>query len=203
MSKKEQIEKIIGVEWELFDRVQNEGGRASCQDDEKTFFIMRRSQFNPWTEEMLSSYADDLQEAMDKGRNPLAEKYAWMMESTAPEKFAELKNQLPMINPMALEYIDQIAPMQVKWMKEYKEKYPNLASGNRPIETSEDTPWATSFETYLRGELHTYSVGTLSKYYKFMKKLEAAGRNLAIMTMNEEVKQYGYTDIDDAEKRVR
>ncbi|MDY2738998.1 MAG: DUF4125 family protein [Acidaminococcus sp.] len=35
------IQRIIEREWTLFDEVHNIGGRASCQDDRETFFIMR------------------------------------------------------------------------------------------------------------------------------------------------------------------
>ena len=49
MTKQEKIEKLIQMEWEDFQKVNNEGGRASCQDDPETFFIMRRSHFAPWT----------------------------------------------------------------------------------------------------------------------------------------------------------
>ena len=31
------IDEIIQLEWEQFDKVQNVGGRANCQDDFKTF----------------------------------------------------------------------------------------------------------------------------------------------------------------------
>ena len=31
----------------MFDKVQNEGGRAACQNDARTFAIMRYSQFAP------------------------------------------------------------------------------------------------------------------------------------------------------------
>jgi hypothetical protein len=42
------IESIIRMEWEFFDKVENEGGRASCQDNWETFSKMRRSQYMAW-----------------------------------------------------------------------------------------------------------------------------------------------------------
>ena len=41
MEKMKLIQRLIEREWTLFDKVRNIGGRASCQDDRKTFFIMR------------------------------------------------------------------------------------------------------------------------------------------------------------------
>ena len=42
----------------MFQNVDNLGGRADCQDDFETFYIMRRSQYDNWTEEMVRVYGD-------------------------------------------------------------------------------------------------------------------------------------------------
>ena len=47
---------IAKAEFEAFDKVQNEGGRASCQNNWPTFKIMRMSQYMTWTEDMLLQY---------------------------------------------------------------------------------------------------------------------------------------------------
>ena len=47
------IKSVVTIEWALFDKVQNCGGRAACQDDAKTFSIMRASQFRAWSLELL------------------------------------------------------------------------------------------------------------------------------------------------------
>lgn len=54
------IKSVVAIEWALFDKVQNCGGRAACQDDAKTFSIMRASQFRAWSLELLESYKEDL-----------------------------------------------------------------------------------------------------------------------------------------------
>lgn len=68
MTKQEKIEKLIQMEWEDFQKVNNEGGRASCQDDPETFFIMRRSHFAPWTEELIDCVQSDMDRAHEQGR---------------------------------------------------------------------------------------------------------------------------------------
>lgn len=78
------IREIIETEWTQFDKVQNRGGRAACQDDWKTFAVMRSSQFQVWTQALLESYRKDLRSAQKEGRNLFWEKYARMMERTAP-----------------------------------------------------------------------------------------------------------------------
>ena len=47
---------IAKAEFEAFDKVRNEGGRASCQNDWPTFKVMRMSQYMTWSEDMLLMY---------------------------------------------------------------------------------------------------------------------------------------------------
>ena len=117
MTKQEKIEKLIQMEWEDFQKVNNEGGRASCQDDPETFFIMRRSHFAPWTEELIDCVQADMDRAHEQGRNLVMEKYAWMMASTAPEQFKKLHHFL--IDPTLAgeQWSDAIVKQQLAWMK--------------------------------------------------------------------------------------
>ena len=115
MTKQEKIEKLIQMEWEDFQKVNNEGGRASCQDDPETFFIMRRSHFAPWTEELIDCVLADMNRAHEQGRNLVMEKYAWMMASTAPEQFKKLHHFL--IDPTLAgeQWSDAIVKQQLAW----------------------------------------------------------------------------------------
>ena len=56
MERDNVIEQIIQMEWSAFDKARNIGGRAACQNDWTTFSIMRRSQYETWTDILLESY---------------------------------------------------------------------------------------------------------------------------------------------------
>lgn len=196
------IEAIVQLEWKQFDKVQNEGGRADCQDDYQTFSIMRKSQYMTWPEELLSSFYGDLVTAENKGWNLIMEKYARMMKSTTPEKYARLEKELPVLNEERIAIQEEIIKIQVGWMEEFAAKYPNMAGNARIIHTSEDTPFHTSYETYLRGEMSTYSETTFILYGRFVTGLLKENRNLAYETMEHTAKLYGYETIEAAEKAL-
>ena len=103
MSKKDDlVSKIIEREWDMFQNVENIGGKASCQQDYQTFEIMRYSQAMSWSEETLESYLKDLQKAQKNKRNLLTEKYARMMESTSPLEYAQIESLLPPLDLIML-----------------------------------------------------------------------------------------------------
>ena len=89
--------------------------------------------------------------------------------------------------------------LQVQWMEEFATKYPKLAGNARSIHTYEDHLWNTSYETYLRGELGTYSDKMLELYARYIVEYARAGRNVARDIMEESVWMYGYEGLDEAE----
>lgn len=196
------IENIIALEWDEFQKVNNEGGRASCQNDWKTFQIMRRSQFLAWNEEMQESYHSDLVTAINNGRNLLTEKYARMMESTAPEKYQALKDNIPLITEEKKKLIEKITQISIKWQEEFARAYPNISGQGRPIHADEDGPLTTSIETYERGELSTYSEKTLKLYNKFITQLLEENKNLSKIVVENTVREYGFASLDQAEKKI-
>lgn len=196
------IEEIVDLEWNQFDKVKNEGGRADCQDDFATFSVMRKSQYMTWNRELLASYRNDLIEANQKGWNLIMEKYARMMKSTAPEKYAELEKELPVHSQKRIAIQEEIIRIQVSWMEEFAGMYPKMADNARSIHTSEDNEYNTSYETYLRGEIGTYSENTFVLYGRFITDLMQSGKNLAYETMTNTAKLYGYKSVEDAEKRM-
>ena len=195
--------QIAKLEYAAFDEVTNEGGRAVCQDNWGTFSIMRLSQYNNWTHEMLVRFATDFLLAYGSGLNIISEKYARMEESTAPQEWEKIKDNFPVIDEETKSIIEAIVGIQVKWMEDFAEKYPAFAGNARSIHTSEDTPFNTSYETYLRGELSTYSGMMLTLYGEFITSLLKEGKNLAYMTMEQTAKLYGYESVEDAENRQK
>ena len=196
------IDKIVTLEWNAFDKVINEGGRASCQDDFSTFSVMRKSQYMLWSREMLESFIDDFETANAKGWNLITEKYGRMEESTAPEEYAKIKDSLPELSDDKKQIIEAIVAIQVGMMEEFAREYPKSASEARSIHTSEDTPDNTSYETYLRGEISTYSDRTLELYGRFVAGYAKEGRNIAKETITNSALLYGYKSLDHMESKL-
>lgn len=197
------VDDIVQREWEAFATVQNEGGRASCQDDFDTFRIMRKSQFLSWDSATLMSYLADLERAAQQGRNLVQEKYARMMVSTAPEQYASFAHQLPALSDWQRRSIERIVETQLIWREAFARNWPQLSDQARTIRTHEDTPQSTSFETYLRGELGTYSTDTLRAYLKMLEDCLDEDRNLTTVSMEHTAKLYGYAGLAAAEAKLR
>ena len=193
-------EEITKLEWDQFQLTENEGGRANCQGNWPTFHIMRMSQFLAWPLDLQESYKQDLECANQIGRNLITEKYARMMESTAPEIFERtIKPYIkPILEPRKSAQ-EQIILTQVKWASDFRNRYPHLGLAMRVLKTNEDTAENTSFETYLRGELSTYSDATFAKYQRFVDNLRAKNLNLTQMIITNTVRMYEYDSLDSAE----
>lgn len=201
-SREELAAEIAGLEFEAFDKVQNEGGRASCQNDWSTFSIMRKSQYLTWDRAMLMQYLYDFHREYRRGHNLIEEKYGRMMESTAPEKYEEIKDRFPELSEEKKAIIEQIVKLQVGWMEEFAGRYPGLAGNARHIHTWEDESFDTSYETYLRGELGTYSDKMLELYGRYVVGYARRGGNIARDIMEKNVKMYGYSGLDEAEEKT-
>ena len=193
-------EEVIRREWDQFQRTENEGGRASCQGNWPMFHQMRASQFMTWPEDLLRSYLDDLDEANRVGRNLVTEKYARMMASTAPDEYRErIEPFIPRLSDERIARQERVITVQVAWARDFRGHYPRLGAAMRVLTTAEDTPEDTSFETYLRGELGTYSDRTMALYEAMVEDLQAAGRNLTEQTVANTVRLGGFADLEEAE----
>ena len=194
------VEEVIRREWDQFQRTENEGGRASCQGNWPMFHQMRASQFMTWPEDLLRSYLDDLDEANRVDRNLVTEKYARMMASTAPDEYRErIEPFIPRLSDERVARQERVIAVQVAWARDFRGRYPRLGAAMRVLTTAEDTPEDTSFETYLRGELGTYSDRTMALYEAMVEDLQAAGRNLTEQTVANTVRLGGFADLEEAE----
>lgn len=197
------LKRLLELEWGMFSKVKNVGGQASCQTDKASFEVMRKSQARSLSPEVLESWLKDLEEAHRAGRNLMTEKYAWMMESTAPEEFAHIAHMLPPLDDASLHAIEEILASHVTWKEHMEQQYPCLAKCGRPLRTSEDSPWNTSFETYLRGELKTCSPKTLALWLQLVRAQAQAHINAAELTLLYQAECLGYTSLSEAEHSLR
>lgn len=202
MINQDLIAQIVAQEWAMFNEVQNNGGRADCQNNPKEFEIMRSSQLKTWSEDVLQSYLHDLTTAAYAGRNLMTEKYAYMMESTHPEEFAQIKQFLPEIPPEVRVKIDEIVDINLDWQQEADEKYPNLRAKGRPLYSKDDSAYVTSFETYLRGELKTYSAETIYKLHAYTLASLEKHYNMAIANLQNMTSQYGFASVEEANEKM-
>lgn len=158
-TKDELINQIISEEYRMFSEVQNIGGRASCQDDYDTFYIMRCAQHSIFAENTLKSYLQDIEDAQKAERNLITEKYSWMMEETDPAWFEEkLSPHLPRLSPRKMRLVESMTVTFMNCYEDVKKQYPNmLAWGRDPY----DNQGGASIRLYFSGELKTWSEGTL------------------------------------------
>ena len=197
------IKSIVSIEWDMFDKVNNFGGRASCQDDRTTFYVMRRSQFSAWDGAVLESYEADLKRANEEGINLVELKYAYMMSYDNPKYFkTELAPFLPPVSPEKSEAVDAIMEHAVAGFREAAEKFPFFTRRGRP-ENGTPAGAGTSFDVYMRGELLTYSENTLGLYLEMLKNKRRAHVNFACEIYNSTAKSYGFAGLDEAESVLK
>ncbi len=203
MEREALISGIVALEWAMFQKTQNAGGRADCQDDWNTFEIMRVSQAQIWADDTLESYLRDLEQAAERGENLIAYKYAYMMERTYPEEYERIKSMLPEPSALKLSLVEEICAIHGGWTIEARLRYPRLAARGRPVsrEAEKGSGWA-SIDSYLRGELLTYSERTLELCLRDTKKANERGENLTLAILKNTAAAYGYRSLEDLESAL-
>lgn len=196
MEKEKIIEEILEKEWKYFSNLNNIGGRADCQDNREDFIIMRKSQWETFNEETLLSYLEDL----NSKNNPLFQKYAQMMKYNSPEEYKKIKDILEKASDEKTDLVNKIMFIYMEWEKEFFERYPIFSSMGRPLYSSEDDNIETSIETYLRGELLSYSEKTLKLYLNYVIDNKEKNINLAIKNMDNLARMQGFNDSNDVEE---
>ena len=196
MEKEKIINKILEKEWKYFSNLNNIGGRADCQDNREDFIIMRKSQWETFNEETLLSYLEDL----NSKNNLLFQKYAQMMKYNSPEEYEKIKDILEKPSEEKTDLVNKIMFIYMEWEKEFFERYPIFSSMGRPLYSSEDDNIETSIETYLRGELLSYSEKTLNLYLNYVIDNKEKNINLAIKNMDNLARMQGFNDSNDVEE---
>lgn len=197
------IEKIIRGEWEMFQSVEEIEGKASCKEEWQTFHIMRYSYYNAWSDQMIKSYLRDLDDAFREHRNLVMEKYAYMMESTDPEYYrSKLEPYLPKADEETTAMIGEIAEYLVGCDREFALQYPGLGRKSRPISAEQDSGYETSAETYIKGELRTYSQFTLKHFLDYVRACRGDGVNFSFLVKDKMVRMYGFDSLEDAERKM-
>lgn len=196
------IDEIVALEWEMFSSVNNIGGRSTCQDQRDTFEIMRRCNLLTWPTAALSSYRADLYAALEEGRNTMTEKYARMMESTSPEEYEAIARFLPPVSDEVNQLVERAACVLVPWEEEMRAKYPFIAARGRGLSDDAGPGVKTSFETYLRAELKTYSAETLRAYVAYLEETADAGVNGSKSVYQNMVRMYGYESLEQASRAM-
>ena len=100
---------------------------------------------------------------------------------------------------------EQVIAQQVAWAADFRSRYPKLGEAMRVLTTTEDTPTSTSFETYLRGELGTYSNATFDLYEAMIRERTTATpqHNITEETLLHTVQLGGFSTLDEAEAAQR
>lgn len=196
------ISKIIEKEWEMFRVLHNIGGPAECQNNKPEFEIMRKGQWDILDDKILKSYLEDLENAILEGRNLLQEKYIKMMEHSSPEEYEKVKHVLKEIRPGQKVLIKKIEDIYLEWGKEFENRFPKFSKLCRPLDESGDLPEKASVQTYLKGELYSYSLKTLLFYHDFVLECYNNKRNLIYESHLTVVKQKGFEDIESVEKNL-
>ena len=192
LPKDSLIDKILEIELKMFVSVPSLQ-KASCQEDPDGFRVMRSSQFAAWSENTLDSYYNDLKEAVAHGKNLMTLKYARMDNLIPPLHESAEVNRM----------IDDIIIIQVNWQQDMILKYPALMGRGRPVEDENNNHGLTSFKTYLRCELETYSLITLTFLFQDVMQCNAQKINMTEKVYKLLVKGLGYESLEEAEEQTK
>ena len=182
------IDAILEIELRMFLTV-NPVQTSGCQEYPESFKLHRRAQFHPWSEETLGSYLEDLHAAEEQGDNLMRRKYARMQGLLPPAEESPV--------------VEEIVQMKMDWQRAMFRDYPAVMSGARPLTDESTRAQMTSFETYARGELETYSERTLSLLHRDLLALQAAGGSLSEKVYDHLVRASGYASLEEAERKLR
>jgi hypothetical protein len=188
IEKERIIDAILEIEMAMFLTV-NSQKTSSCQEYPESFRLHRHTQFSSWSPDTLQSYLEDLLAAQGDGKNLMRLKYA-RMQGLEPRRNS---------NPI----IEDVVRLQIVWQKEMFRKYPALMGNARPLSDGVEPAQMTSFETYTRGELETYSSRTLELLLADMLLKLEKGVNMSQEVYEFLARESGYPSLAEAERRLQ
>ena len=161
-NRNEIIEQILENELAMFRSVST-CGPNQCLENPQAFKLHRKAQFCIFSTKTLQSYQNDIERAQKNNRNLMTYKYARM------------DNLIPRVNDSFM--VNKVATIMIEWQLQLETMYPEIMKRARPITSEKSNSFETSFETYLKAELETYSSQTLDLLYQDLSKLKAEGKN--------------------------
>ena len=189
MTEKDRIiEAILEIELQMFLTVNPEQ-TSGCQEHPESFKLHRRAQFAPWSEEALGSYLEDLHAAQAHGENLMRRKYARMQGLLPPVESSPV--------------LEEIVRLKMDWQRAMFRDYPAVMAGARPLTAESTRAQMTSFETYARGEIETYSKRTLGLLHRDLLEIQARGESLSEKVYDYLVRASGYASLKDSEVKLK
>lgn len=86
--------------------------------------------------------------------------------------------------------------------EEFEKKYPKISKLTRPLRSENDKPDLTSVQTYLIGELSSYSLRTLVFYFDYIKESKDKNINLIYEINKNVIAQKGFDNMDQLEQML-
>ena len=121
------------------------------------------------------------------------------MKYNSPKEYEKIKNLLEQPSSQKLDLVEKIMEIYMKWEEEFFKAYPIFSSMGRPLYSKQDDDEDTSIETYLRGELLSYSEKTLALYLKYILEMKNKNINLAVKNMDNLASMQGFENSQDVE----
>ena len=122
------------------------------------------------------------------------------MKHNSPQEYEKVKNILENPSKNKITLMEKIMSIYMEWEEEFFKKYPIFSSMGRPLYSTEDDNIETSIETYLRGELLSYSEKTLQLYLNYIIEMKEKNINLAIKNMDNLANMQGFKNSDEVEE---
>lgn len=153
------LNRILEIEWNMFQEANAGGMPIACRDDQRAFCGGRVAQFLSWPDDLLPMYLAHLETCLAERRNLAMEKHILMMENVDPETYAALRSMIHFPGEEAKTAADRLTDLLVAETEALGVSYPRIATAGRPLHSGEDSPACLSVETCQRSELYTYSQG--------------------------------------------